>query len=378
MKPEIRFEGFEDEWEKKKIIDIAPLQRGFDLVKKNIVSGKYPIGYSNGILGNHNEFKAKGPGVFTGRSGTIGNVHYTDENYWPHNTSLWVTNFKGNHEKFIYYFYKNVNLKRYDAGSGVPTLNRNDVHMLKRLIPTYEEQLKIASFLTLQERKVEKQQEKIKSLEKLKKGMIQKIFSREIRFKDKNGGEFPEWDAIRFEHVVEKLIGGGTPSRKVEEYYGGDIPWVTVKDLKANKYISNAEEYITELGLKNSSSKIVDKDDLIIPTRMAVGRILIAKENVAINQDLKGCKLKRGHDTEFIYYLYASKSTVIERLGSGSTVSGINIEDLMKIKLEIPTLREQEKIAQYLCTLDIKLEKEKVKFKLLVEQKKGFMQRMFV
>lgn len=247
-----------------------------------------------------------------------------------------------------------------------------------KIPPTFKEQIKIAGFFSLLDKKAEKQKEKIGKLEELKKGMMQKLFSRELRFRDKDGGEFPEWEALRFGDVVEKLIGGGTPSREIDEYYGGNIPWVTVKDLKTNKYIRDAEEYITDLGLNNSSSKIVDNGDLIIPTRMAVGRILIAKEDVAINQDLKGCKLKPGYDTEFIYYLYVSKSTAIERLGSGSTVSGINIDDLMGIRMEVPAIKEQEKIAEYLCSVDIKLEKEKDKLSLLVKQKKGFMQRMFL
>lgn len=264
------------------------------------------------------------------------------------------------------------------GGSTRYNVSQSILNTVELFMPDNQEQEKIASFFMLLDKKNAKQQEKIEKLEELKKGMMRKVFSREIRFKDENGEEFPNWKAIRFEDVVEKLIGGGTPSRKVEEYYDGGIPWVTVKDLKANKYISDAEEYITELGLKNSSSKIVNKGDLIIPTRMAVGRILIAKEDVAINQDLKGCKLKTGYDTEFIYYLYTSRSAAIERLGSGSTVTGISIDDLMKIKLEVPTLKEQERIAKYLCSIDIKLEKEKSKFKLLAEQKKGFMRRMFV
>ena len=77
----------------------------------------------------HDEYKAKGPGVVTGRSGTIGKVTYVESDYWPHNTSLWVTDFKGNNPKYVYYVYKYIGLSKYASGSGVPTLNRNDVHV---------------------------------------------------------------------------------------------------------------------------------------------------------------------------------------------------------------------------------------------------------
>ena len=103
---------------------------------------------SNGIGGYHSECKAMGPGVITGRSGTIGKVHYIETDYWPHNTALWVTNFKNNNPKFIYYFYQWFDLNRFGTGSGVPTLNRNDVHDTVVTIPSVNEQVKISAYLT--------------------------------------------------------------------------------------------------------------------------------------------------------------------------------------------------------------------------------------
>ena len=101
--PKLRFKEFNDVLEKKQIIDVAPLQRGFDLPSNKLVNGKYPVVYSNGILNYHNEYKCEPFGVVTGRSGTIGKFTFIDKKYYPHNTSLWVTNFHGNHPKFIYY-----------------------------------------------------------------------------------------------------------------------------------------------------------------------------------------------------------------------------------------------------------------------------------
>lgn len=134
-------------WEQRKAKDIAPLQRGFDLPTSQIRPGNYPVVMSNGIGGYHSEFKVKGPGVVTGRSGTIGKLHYIEDDYWPHNTALWVTNFKNNYPKFIFYLYQWFDLSRFGIGSGVPTLNRNDVHDTTMLIPTLEEQKKIACFM---------------------------------------------------------------------------------------------------------------------------------------------------------------------------------------------------------------------------------------
>ena len=147
--PEIRFAGFTDPWEQRKLIMVAPLQRGFDLPAEKIIPGVYPVMMSNGIGAYHNEYKVKGPGVVTGRSGTIGNLQYVESAFWPHNTTLWVTKFYGNHPKFIYYIYEKIDLKRYKAGSGVPTLNRNDVHDTMVFFPaSRKEQELISAVLT--------------------------------------------------------------------------------------------------------------------------------------------------------------------------------------------------------------------------------------
>ena len=146
--PPLRFPGFEGEWKQEPISHIAPLQRGFDLPTVKISQGEYPIVYSNGILRYHNEYKCIAPGVVTGRSGTIGKFTYIPTGfYWPHNTALWVTDFCGNSPIFIYYLYQTLNIEQYATGSGVPTLNRNDVHRHKASVPSNEEQEKIAKFL---------------------------------------------------------------------------------------------------------------------------------------------------------------------------------------------------------------------------------------
>lgn len=144
------------DWDLKRIDNCAPLQRGFDLPVEQIVEGEYPVVFSNGILKSHSEFKAKALGVVTGRSGTIGKVTFIEKDYWPHNTALWVTDFKGNEPKYIYYFYDYFDLKRFGSGSGVPTLNRNDVHVKKIPLPPLPEQRAIAQILSLMDTAINK------------------------------------------------------------------------------------------------------------------------------------------------------------------------------------------------------------------------------
>ncbi|MEF2694092.1 MAG: restriction endonuclease subunit S [Blautia wexlerae] len=174
--PEIRFEGFTEAWEQRKVVEVAPLQRGFDLPSASMKPGKYPVVMSNGIGGYHFEYKVKGPGVVTGRSGTIGKLHYIEDDYWPHNTTLWVTDFKGNNQKFIYYLYQGLGLNRFGTGSGVPTLNRNDIHDVIVSVPPKNEQEKISSYLTTLDHLITLHQQKCEELKKIKKFMLQKMF----------------------------------------------------------------------------------------------------------------------------------------------------------------------------------------------------------
>ena len=192
-KPEIRFKGYTDEWEQRKVVEVAPLQRGFDLPSASMKPGKYPVVMSNGIGGYHFEYKVKGPGVVTGRSGTIGKLHYIEDDYWPHNTTLWVTDFNGNNQKFIYYLYQGLDLNRFGTGSGVPTLNRNDVHDAIVSVPSKNEQERISAYLTILDQLITLHQRKCDEVKSLKKYMLQKMFPQ-------NEQKVPE---IRFEGFTE-------------------------------------------------------------------------------------------------------------------------------------------------------------------------------
>lgn len=177
----IRLPGFSGEWEVKRLSEIAPLQRGFDLPTTQLQAGNYPVVYSNGIDNFHSEYKAEAPGVVTGRSGTLGKVTYVDENYWPHNTSLWVTDFNENYPLFIYYLYLHIKLERFGTGSGVPTLNRNDVHDFKVAIPNHIEQTAIAQILSDMDAEIEVLEQKLAKYRMIKQGMMQELLTGKTR-----------------------------------------------------------------------------------------------------------------------------------------------------------------------------------------------------
>ncbi|MGG1846190.1 restriction endonuclease subunit S [Bacillus wiedmannii] len=172
-----------EEWEVKVFSDAMVLQRGFDLPTHSRKEGQYPLMSANGLTDSHSEYKVEGPGIVTGRSGTIGKVHYIEDNFWPLNTTLYVKEMYGNHPKFLYYLLSNFRLERFSTGTGVPTLNRNVVHIEKIALPPVDEQQKIALILTNVDMRMIKEKQYLQELFNFKKGLMQSLFTGKVRVK---------------------------------------------------------------------------------------------------------------------------------------------------------------------------------------------------
>jgi type I restriction enzyme, S subunit len=128
--------GIPEGWEKRPLGELITLQRGFDLPVSKRKEGLFPIYASTGINGYHSEAKVKGPGVVTGRSGSLGTVMFVSGDFWPLNTTLWVKEFKLVGPHYANYLLANMQLEQYNGGAAVPTLNRNDVHRVEVLRPS--------------------------------------------------------------------------------------------------------------------------------------------------------------------------------------------------------------------------------------------------
>lgn len=175
-------EEIPEDWEIKEIGNFAPLQRGFDLPAGQRIEGKYPVVYSNGIINFHKNYQVNGPGVVTGRSGTLGKVHYIEGDFWPHNTSLWVTKFNNSHPKFVYFLFAYIGFERFTSGSGVPTLNRNDAHTYRVCMPvSIEEQTAIATILSDMDTEIQALKQRLSKTRQIKQGMMQELLTGKTR-----------------------------------------------------------------------------------------------------------------------------------------------------------------------------------------------------
>ena len=147
------------------------------------------------------------------------------------------------------------------------------------------------------------------------------------------------WGWVRFSEFVLSIMSGGTPSKNNPDYWNGNVPWASVKDLNVEKYLEKTEDFITEAGLL-AGSKLANKGDLIICTRMGLGKIAIASLDVAINQDLKSLKLTTFLSVDYFIKFYST----LKIAGSGMTVAGIRQEELLGYCVPLPPLAEQHRI----------------------------------
>lgn len=158
--------------------DQITLQRGFDITKKEQEEGDVPVVSSGGISSYHNIAKVSGPGVVLGRKGTLGTVFFIEEDYWPHDTTLWVKDFKGNNPSFVYYFFKNISkqLKGMDVGAANPALNRNHVHPLEIKWPQNDVQKKISKILSSLDDKIKNNDDINQTFEQMAQALFKSWF----------------------------------------------------------------------------------------------------------------------------------------------------------------------------------------------------------
>ncbi|NEO67620.1 MAG: restriction endonuclease subunit S, partial [Moorea sp. SIO4G2] len=236
---------FPDGWTVKPLGEVATLQRGLDLPIHKRISGKIPVFAANGAVGFHNESKIQGPGVVTGRSGTLGKVNYVESDYWPLNTSLWVKNFHGNDPKWVFRLLSWMKLETHTRGTGVPTLNRNLIHVLPVPLPPLEEQKRIAAILDKADSIRRKRKDAIALTEELLRSTFLDMFGDPVT--NPKGWEKKPLGSLC------RIVRGGSP-RPINEYLGGTIPWIKIGDATAGDeiYIDKTVEAIKKEGIKKS------------------------------------------------------------------------------------------------------------------------------
>lgn len=290
-------------WTETNLGEVVELKRGYDLPKRLREEGDVPIISSSGLSGTHNELKVDGPGVVTGRYGTIGELHWVDEDYWPLNTALYVRDFKGNDRKFIYYFLQTIDYFAYSDKAAVPGVNRNHLHKAEVRVPPIEEQRAIASILGALDDKIELNRRMNATLESLARAIFKSWFvdfdpvkinagqmpaSSAIptthdpkvldlfpsTFQDSKLGMIPDgWTVKRIEDIATKVATGPFGSRITKNnFVDSGVPVIRGNNL-TDGFNEDRFAYLTEAKADDLKTANVFSGDIVFTHRGTLGQV---------------------------------------------------------------------------------------------------------
>lgn len=252
---------------------------------------------------------------------------------------------------------------------------------IKKPLPSLPEQQKIAEFLSTIDTVIEKQKETVSAWEERKKGVMQKLFSQEVRFKADDGSDFPEWEEKKIDDVAT-CFAGATPSTKIPEYWeDGSIRWMSSGEVN-NGEIHDTEKRISQLGFDKCSTKMVKPNTVVMALAgqgKTRGMVAITRVPLCTNQSL--CAIETNDDIcdDYLYQYLQTQYNNLRLISSGDgTRGGLNLKLVGGYIVVLPCLAEQQKIADCLSALDEVIEKQKATLAAWEELKKGLLQQMFV
>ncbi|HGF8173573.1 TPA: restriction endonuclease subunit S [Enterococcus faecium] len=387
-RPEIRFPGFTDDWEQRKLGEIVQITMGQSPNSENYTENPedYILVQGNADMKNNRvvprvwttqitKQAEKGDLILSVRA-PVGDIGKTDYDVV---LGRGVAAIKGN--DFIFQQLGKMKesgyWNRFSTGSTFESINSNDIREALITIPTGEEQQKIGTFFKQLDDTIALQQRKLDLLKETKKGFLQKMFP-------KNGAKVPEirfpgftedWEQRKLGDITESF-SGGTPTAGKSEYYGGDIPFIRSGEISSEL----TELFITENGLNNSSAKMVKAGDILYALYGATsGEVSISRINGAINQAILAIRpTKNDNSYLIVQWLRKQKDTIISTYlqGGQGNLSGSIVKDLV---ITLPQDKEeQNKIGAFFKQLDDTIALHQRKLDLLKETKKGFLQKMFV
>lgn len=353
-------------WRSGKISDFFILQRGFDLTRDHAVEGPVPVYSSSGVSYYHNEAKVKGPGVVTGRKGKVGQAYFIEEDFWPHDTTLWVKDFKGNHPKFVKYFLDHIRIERFDEASSVPTINRNNVHAAQCGFPCMLEQIHICNLLDVWELFIEN----TKRLLWLKESRKRALEQSHLLGKSRLRGHDNNWRVVQLKEVTEELKSRNNVRLESDAVmavnkFQGLIP------MREHVMASSLERY-----------KVVPpKAFAYNPMRINIGSLAMSHHasDVLVSPDYVVFKcLDDRCDPDFLdhYRRTHAWEHYVDAAGNGSVRVRIYYSELARMKLRLPPIEEQRAISQVLNDAKREIELTKQKLAALQKQKRGLMQKL--
>ena len=403
-KPRIRFKGFTEDWEQRKLGDIATFSKGNGYSKSDLGSSGDPIILYGRLYTNYEttisnvdtfvELKDKsiisqGGEVIVPASGETaedisrasvvknqgiiigGDLNVIKANYLLDPTFLALTILNGEQQK---------ELSKRAQGKSVVHLHNSDLQEVNLTFPLLNEQKEISTLFEKMDNIITLHQRKLEKLKLAKKALLQKLFP-------KNGSQFPEirfkgftdaWEQRKLGDIAT-ITGGGTPSTNISEYWNGDIDWYSPVEIGEKRYASGSIRKITKLGLEKSSAKILPVGTVLFTSRAGIGNTAILQVEGCTNQGFQSITPNSKElDTYFLYTMTPKLKRYGEVTGAGSTFVEVSGKQMEQMNLMIPSLDEQKHVSQLFKVMDDAITLHQCKLDKLQDVKKGLLQKMFV
>jgi type I restriction enzyme S subunit len=380
--PALRFENEESPYpdlEEKTFSEVLTIHYGKDFKKMSNPNGVYPIFGTGGLMGYTSSPLHQGPSLMLGRKGTINKPRFSATPFSTVDTLFYTSMLDGVDARFMYYFAQTVNWESKSEATGVPSLSSKNIYETHLSLPSLAEQRKIAEFLSLLDERIELQASKVDLLKQQKQGYMQRIFSQELRFKQEDGSEYPGWNTTTVGQVLKEAKAGGTPTASNSAYYGGGIPFLSISDMtRQGKYLQTTEKSLTKAGLDNSSAWIVPEGTLVFAMYASVGKVGVLANPMATSQALLSMQFLEDVYRDYVYYyLELFRETQLAKYITTGTQGNVNGQTVRGFPLELPSLPEQKKIADFLGLLDESISIQQQKLELLRQQKQGYLRQLF-
>lgn len=373
--PELRFPGFEGEWEEKKLNEIIDVRSGKDY--KHLNKGSYPVYGTGGYMLSVDNYLYEKDAIGIGRKGTINKPYLLQGPFWTVDTLFYCVP-KNSNTYFMLCLFKNINWKIYDESTGVPSLSKITINKIKKSLPSINEQQKIGDFFSKLDRQIELEEQKLEKLEQQKKGYMQKIFSQQLRFKDENGNDYKDWEEKKFDDLAEIVRGASPRPIKDPKWFDNksEVGWLRISDVTNQKgKIYSLEQRLSLEG--QLKTRVIDSPHLLMSIAASVGKPVINYVKTGVHDGFL-IFLNPKFDLIFMYNWLEMFKPNWQRYGQPGSQVNLN-SDLVKSQfLKVPNYYEQQKIGFFLSELDKLIETQNEKMEKLKMRKKGLLQKMFV
>lgn len=351
------------DWKDCALGDAITLKRGYDLPAKDRRPGSVPIVSSSGFSDVHSEPMVQGPGVVTGRYGTIGQVFYVDRDFWPLNTTLYVQDFKGNDRRFIAYLLRTVDFHQFSDKAAVPGVNRNHLHTARILLPSLLEQVQVAALLQSFDDRIDLLRRTNATLESIAQALFKSWFIDFDPVRAKAEGREPEgmdaataalfpaefeasalgvipkgWTVEPIGELIEAL-GGSTPDTKNGDFWEPAAHhWTSPKDLSGATapVLLDTERKVSDAGLAKISSGLLPAGTLLMSSRAPIGYLSLTQIPVAINQGYIAMPPGGTLPPVYAYFWCQANMDAIKGRANGSTFMEISKKAFRPILALLP------------------------------------------